>query len=337
MSDNIIIKLGENMLDILEEIEKTGDSVTMQHEKADLVFNFNVNEQKETLPNHSSKFSLEEIEKQVGVIILNITDDSFKTKEKPYNLKICGKKMTDWVKNATESFEKIEFEMDCKADFMPLIKSHIMDKKYTLVLFSDAPLIQYKTIQEILEYFVIKSLSVLKLSRGYMFETDYLNRIDKLLSPQMQYFNEEDFITCYSLKQLAIISDIMRNRIISFHQKNGVIIVDSASTFIDADVSIEENVTIFPNNKILGNSIIQKDCVLSTNNLIENSVVMENCKIENSVISQSVISKNCAVINYSVVENKSFLGENCFLKGFNHISGQVLDSDLTLETYEKRE
>lgn len=323
------------MLDILEEIEKTGNSVNMTHEKADLVFNFN--EQKEDSPKNLSKFSIEEIEKQVGVVILNITDDSFKMKEKAYNLMICGKKMTDWVKNATEPFEKIELEMDSKADFMPLIKSHIMDKKYTLVLFSDAPLIQYKTIQEILEYFVMKSLSVLKFSRGYMFETDYLKRIDKLLSPQMQYFNEEDFITCYSLKQLAIITDIMRNRILSFHQKNGVMIIDGASTFIDADVSIEENVIIYPNNKILGNSIIQKDCFISANNLIENSVIMENCKLENSVISQSVISKNCVVINYSVVENKSFLGENCFLKGFNHIDSKVLDDNETLETYEKKE
>ena len=324
------------MLDILEEIEKTGNSVNMPHEKADLVFNFNASEQNKVSQKNLSKFSIEEIEKQVGVVIINVTYDSLKVQEKAYNLKICGKKMTDWVKNATEPFEKIELEMDSTADFLPLIKSHIMDKKYTLVLFSDAPLIQYKTIQEILEYFVMKSLSVLKFSRGYMFETDYLKRIDKLLSPQMQYFNEEDFITCYSLKQLAIISDIMRNRILSFHQKNGVIIVDGASTFIDADVSIEENVTIYPNNKILGNSIIQKGCFISANNLIENSVIMENCKLENSVISQSVISKNCVVINNSVVENKSFLGENCFLKGFNYVAGQVLDDNEIFDCYEKR-
>lgn len=323
------------MLDILEEIEKTNSSVNMPHEKADIVFNFGGKQDEKT--ENLSKFSQEETEKQVGVVILNITNESFKMQKKAYNLMICGKKMKDWVKNATEPFEKIELEMDSKVDFLPLIKNNILDKKYTLVLFSDAPLIQYKTVQEIIEYFVMKSLSVLKFSRGYMFETDYLKRIDKLLSPQMQYFNEEDFITCYNLKQLALVSDIMRNRILSYHQKNGVMIVDSASTFIDADVSIEEDVVIYPNNKILGNSIIQKGSIISANNLIENSVIMENCKIENSVISQSVVSKNCVVINYSVVENKSFLGENCFLKGFNYVHGKVLNDDEILPAYDKKE
>lgn len=323
------------MLDILEEIEKTGDSVNLTQEKADLVFNFDA--KKDSSVKNISKFSIEEIEKQVGVVILNITSDSFKFKEKTYNLMICGKKMKDWVRNATDTFQKIELEMDSKDDFLPLIKNNIMDKKYTLVLFSDAPLIQYKTVQEIIEYFVMKSLSVLKFSRGYMFETDYLRRIDKLLSPQVQYFNEEDFITCYNLKQLSLVSDIMRNRILSFHQKNGVMIVDSSSTFIDADVSIEDNVIICPNNKILGNSIIQKNSFISANNLIENSVVMEDCKIENSVISQSVISKKCVIINYSVVENKSFLGENCFLKGFNFVNGKILSDNEILKPYEKKE
>lgn len=226
--------------------------------------------------------------------------------------------------------------MDSKADFLPIVKQNVGNKKYTLVLFSDAPLLQYKTVQEIVEYFVLKSLSVLKFSRGYMFETEYLNTIEKLFNPQVQYFEEEDFICCYNLKQLALVSDIMRNRILGFHQRNGVVITDSATTHIDADACIESDVLIMPNNKIFGKSKIEKGTILKCNNLIQNSIIKQNCTIENSTINSSVVQDGCIIQNYCVIEN-SILDSFCTLKGFNYINSMKINQNTTLNVFDKKE
>ena len=322
------------MLDILEEIEKNGNAVNMQKDKIELGLNFfKENNQPKT---NLSGYNQEDAMGNVQVVLLCVDNKSFNLNMPTCNLSICGKTMRDWVKNAVQGMNVVEAEMDSKADFLPIVKQNAGGKKYTLVLFSDAPLIQYKTVQEIVEYFVLKSLSVLKFSRGYMFETNYLQTIDKLLNPQVQYFEEEDFITCYNMKQFALVSDIMRNRILGYHQRNGVIIIDPNSTFIDADASIESDVVIYPNNKIFGKTKISSGANLFCNNIIKNSIIMPNVKIENSNIDSSVIKSGCLVKNYSTVLN-SILEENCTLKGYNFVESMKINPNTTLDVFDKKE
>ncbi len=322
------------MLDILEEIEKNGNAVNLQKDKIELGLNF-FKEDSQPKTNLSG-YSQEDATGNVQVVLLCVDNKSFNLNMPTCNLSICGKTMRDWVKNAVQGMNVVEAEMDSKADFLPIVKQNAGGKKYTLVLFSDAPLIQHKTVQEIVEYFVLKSLSVLKFSRGYMFETNYLQTIDKLLNPQVQYFEEEDFITCYNMKQFALVSDIMRNRILGYHQRNGVIIIDPNSTFIDADASIESDVVIYPNNKIFGKTKISSGANLFCNNIIKNSIIMPNVKIENSNIDSSVIKSGCLVKNYSTVLN-SILEENCTLKGYNFVEAMKINPNTTLDVFDKKE
>lgn len=322
------------MLDILEEIEKSGNSVNLKKEEVKIDLNFVKNEPV-SQPNLSN-FNLDDAFSQTQVILLCVNNESFKLSEKTFNLKICGKAMNEWVKNAVQGMEIVEAEIDSKADFLPVVKQNVGNKKYTLVLFSDAPLLQYKTVQEIVEYFVLKSLCVLKFSRGYMFETNYLNTIDKLFNPQMQYFEEEDFICCYNLKQFALVSDIMHNRILGFHQRNGVVITDPATTHIDADVSIENDVLVMPNNKLFGKCKIEKGTVLKCNNIIQNSVIKQDCTIENSNITSSVIQEKCIIQSYCTIDS-SILESGCTLKGYNYIQSMKINQNTILEVFDKKE
>lgn len=323
------------MLDILEEIEKNGNAVNMQKDKIELGLNFFKEEDLSPKTNLSG-YNNDDAMSNVHVVLLCVDNKSFNLHMPTCNMCICGKTMRDWVKNAVQGLDIVEAEMDSKEDFLPIVKENLNDKKYTLVLFSDAPLIQYKTVQEIVEYFVLKSLSVLKFSRGYMFETSYLHAIDKLFNPQMQYFDEEDFITCYNMKQFALVSDIMRNRILGYHQRNGVIILDPNSTFIDADASIDSDVTIYPNNKIFGKTKISSEAVLRCNNVIKNSVIMSKTEIENSCIDSSVIKSGCLVKNYSTITN-CILEDNCILKGYNYVESMKINPNTTLGVFEKKE
>lgn len=327
------------MLDILEEIEKMSE---VENKQTEISFTFNQkiepNQTEMQKTENYSNIADEDLKNQVKVLILKVNNDSFKSDKKTYDLQICGKKMVDYVKLAVKDYCTTDAEIDSKEDFLNIAKQYVDKKyKYTLVLFTDAPLIQQKTVKDIVEYFVMKSLSVLKFTRGYMFETEYLEKIDRLLSPQMQYFEEEDFITCYNPKQFSLVCDIMKSRIITYHQKNGVIFHDVATTSIDANVSIESQVEIFGNNKILGDTVLEQKAIVKNNNIIENSIVMQNACLENSVIKQSVVGKNSVIENFCTVKDKSIIGDNCVLCGYNYVSHKSLKNSTILKPFDKVE
>jgi bifunctional UDP-N-acetylglucosamine pyrophosphorylase / glucosamine-1-phosphate N-acetyltransferase len=88
-------------------------------------------------------------------------------------------------------------------------------------------------------------------------------------------------------KALAEAEQIMRNRINENHMKNGVTIIDPSNTYIDADVTIGMDTTIFPGTIIRGNTVIGEDCHIGPN------TEMDSCQVGNeTVIRQSVAQKS---------------------------------------------
>ena len=106
---------------------------------------------------------------------------------------------------------------------------------------------------------------------------------------------------------------------------NGVIIKDPATTFIDAEVDIAKNVVIEPFNSICGDTIIESNVVLKSNNKIENSVVCEKTVVEGSVIKDSFVGKNCFVFNGSVIKNQTKVCDNVKIPSYAIFDGVVVE------------
>lgn len=269
----------------------------------------------------------------VCAVILKVDNQKFNTKTKSYDIKLYGKTMTEWVANSVFDAKTRYATIDFNQDFLPVVKQ-ICDPncKYTFVLFSDTPLFTHKNYLSILEYFKLKKLSVLKLTRGYVFETEYLLKIDSLLSPQTQYFEEEDFMTCYSLKQTTIVADVLKDRILTYFLNNGVMLYDLATTRIDADCQIDTDCILEQNVQIKGNTIIEQNCYISANTTIKNSVVCQNTKLKNCVIDNSFIGANCKVgynsiiTNYAKIEDGVTVPPNCIIDGVIVTKDTVLQS-----------
>ena len=223
---------------------------------------------------------------KLSVIILLTQNSAFVGNNQPWELKILGKSMKEWVALACQGYPVQFIEYDGRSDVMTIAKQHVRSGEYTMVLYSDTPLIRKKTVEEIFDYCLVKKMSVCKLTRGFVFSNEFLKNADKIYTAEPQYFDEEDFMTVYNLKQLMIIEEVMKNRVLSFHMKNGVRIIDGGSVSIDADVTIRPGTVIYPNNRIYGKTYIGENVVLYPNNIIE------NCYIDNSV-----------TVEYSVVKN----------------------------------
>ena len=232
-------------------------------------------------------------------------------------ISILDKSMLDWV---ALSFSGVPY---CVADYdenkaLPeLCKPYIQEGyDYLVVLFSDTPLITKKTVVTAVEEAYYSSKTVLKMTRGYVFDASYLKNADKIYTDQTSYFDEEDFITAFSYKQIGLITDIMKNRILDYHMEQGVFFTDLATTVVGCNVTLEKGVTVGHNNVITGKTRVKKGTVIGNNNVICDAVIGEEVMIENSSINRSYIGARSTGGPYAVLKRDNVIGEGCKIGSF---------------------
>ena len=240
----------------------------------------------------------------VLAIVLLYRNSNFNGIIKPYNLDICGKKMFEWVADSVSGVETKTIACDENSNVVPLIKPLLNDKKITIVLYSDTPLLTRQTVKEILNYFEISHLNVLKLERGWVFNTEYISGADSVSSVLSRNFGKNDFERVFDAISLEKAKSILNGKIVDFHLKNGVLIDSKATTFIDATAIIESGVKIAPNNIIKGETYIGKNVLLAPNNVINNSIISAGCEISSSHIKNSKISENMIVGPFEIIDEK---------------------------------
>lgn len=310
-----------------------------------------------TSPAEMTDFSVEPektklADEDISYIVLAVDNKNFAGVEKPYEIDVLGKPMVDWVVDCCKKrpIVKVVSPMHTVLDE---IKPLLRDSEWTVVLYSDTPLLKASTIADAFNFAKSKSLNVCKLTRGYIFKTEYIKRVNEIFCPETYYFDEEDFIIASTFKQLSIIRDIMRNRITEYFLRSGVDLRDPSSTYIECEVSIGSGTIIYGGNQLTGKVEIGKDVILYSNNQlnnckicansvvegasIQNSVVGESSCIRNSILMDSVVTESDVKIeNYSVVEKtKLELGakvDNANLKNVRLNAGAKVGAGSVLKT-----
>lgn len=215
------------------------------------------------------------------------------------SLKLCGKKMIDWVRLAGSSCQQIV--VDDGEDVFERIKDFQTDKKYIAIFYSDTPLLSKNLFYKIMNYFSSKNINYLKLARGYVAKAEFINSCPNLMQNSAVGFEDEGLSVADNAKTISQMNEILQHRILAFHQANGVIIYGKNTIFIDADAEIEAGVVIYPNNIIKGESIISSGTILESGNVIKNSIISSNCQIENSYIEKSKISQGKTIKAFSKI------------------------------------
>jgi len=265
------------------------------------------------------------INQNVSTIILKVKYDNM---GESADIEILGKTMLEWIVLALPSPNHKAVKYSDKTDIPVQIKNEIdMDSDYTVVLFSDTPLMTKKTILDAVCELGQSGKNLLKMTRGYVFKTEYLLSAEKIFNSDTVYFDEEDFITAFNFKQVSIISDILKHRILNYHLENGVQIEDINSTFIGPDVIIGKGVYVGANNHIKGKSTIKDNVKLLPNNYIENSIISENAAINSSQIYKSFIGAKTTVGPFAYIRPDSVIGEKCRIGDFVEIKSSVIGND----------
>lgn len=214
------------------------------------------------------------------------------------NLLLCGKTLLDWVLNAGSGCERKVIE-DCD-NIMERVRQINTSKKIIAVFYSDTPLFDKATFNHFCNYFSAKNMNFLKLSRGFIVKTDFLKN-NVTIAQGASALDNKNLMIADSAKTLNYMSSLLYNKILGYHIKNGVIIYGQNTVFIDADVEIESGVIIYPNNVIMGESIIAGDVVLESGNVIKSSIISSSAVVRSSYIENSKISQGRIIEPFSKI------------------------------------
>lgn len=220
------------------------------------------------------------------------------------NFDICGKKMIDWVALATSGCTQKIIEEPDEENLLQTIKDLSDGYNFVAVFYSDTPLLKKSTFLEIMDYFSKRRMNVLKLVRGYVFKTEYLQNAKMLLSTTVEEFDKEDFTIVNSSKKASFAFKILNNRILSYHKERGVVFFGENTIFIDADVEIEEGCVIYPNNIIKGESYIGKNVILESGNYIFDTIVCDETFVCQSYLEKSKVEKGKVVGPFAKLINQ---------------------------------
>lgn len=211
------------------------------------------------------------------------------------NFDICGKKMVDWVCLACSGCKQQIIEEPSEDEFLETIKSLSADFSFVAVFYTDTPLLKKNTFLDIMDYFSKHKMNVMKLPRGYIFRSQYLQSAKMLLSTTINEFDREDFTVVNNSKMLSFAFKVLNNRILKYHKENGVVFFGENTIFVDADVEIEAGTIVYPNNIIKGETYIGKNVILESGNYIFDTIVCDEAFVCQSYLEKSKVEKGKVV------------------------------------------
>ena len=116
--------------------------------------------------------------------------------------------------------------------------------------------------------------------------------------------------------QLAAAGAELNRRTVTAAMRGGATIVDPATTCIDVDVKVGQDVTILPGTQLLGTTTIADNTQIGPDTTLENVTVGEGAHVVRSHGSDSTIGPRAEVGPYTYIRPGTVLGEEGKLGGF---------------------
>jgi bifunctional UDP-N-acetylglucosamine pyrophosphorylase/glucosamine-1-phosphate N-acetyltransferase len=123
---------------------------------------------------------------------------------------------------------------------------------------------------------------------------------------------------------LAEAERIMRARINTQHMVNGVTLIDPATTYIDADVTIGANTLIEGNVTIKGHTTIGKDVVITSGSRIVDSTLWDKVEVRQSVIEESTMEEGSNAGPFAHLRPGTILHDEVHIGNFVEVKGSTL-------------
>lgn len=122
---------------------------------------------------------------------------------------------------------------------------------------------------------------------------------------------------------LSQAEQIMRKRINETHMRNGVTIIDPATTYIEADIRIGQDTIIFPGTRIAGHSTIGEDSLIGPHTEIKDCEVGNRTEIRQSVADSSSIGSDVKIGPFAHIRPHSDIKDHVKVGNFVEIKKSI--------------
>lgn len=123
---------------------------------------------------------------------------------------------------------------------------------------------------------------------------------------------------------LADAETILRKRINHRWMLDGVTIIDPATTYIEASVSIGQDTILYPNTVLQGDTRIGSNCLIGPNTLIRDSQLGSHCEVFASVIEQAKLENHVDIGPFGHLRKGAHLGEGVHMGNFGEVKNAYL-------------
>ncbi|WP_232699018.1 bifunctional UDP-N-acetylglucosamine diphosphorylase/glucosamine-1-phosphate N-acetyltransferase GlmU [Brevibacillus daliensis] len=124
--------------------------------------------------------------------------------------------------------------------------------------------------------------------------------------------------------QLSMAESYMRRRINEMHMRNGVTIIDPASTYIEADVTIGSDTVLLPNTVLKGNTSIGSDCKIGPQADLTDMDVSDTVCISYSVLTHSKIDEGATVGPFAYIRPQTHIGPHAKVGDFVELKNTII-------------
>ena len=163
-------------------------------------------------------------------------------------------------------------------------------------------------------------------SQGELYLTDVIELM-KTANQKVVAIRSNDYTETLGINdrsQLAECAAIMRDRINGSHMRNGVTIVDPTTTWIDVDVEIASDVTIYPGCALSGATKIASGALIGPRSTLESVVVGIGASVIESRVASSEIGAGATVGPFSFIRAGTALAADAKVGAYVEIKNSTV-------------
>lgn len=126
---------------------------------------------------------------------------------------------------------------------------------------------------------------------------------------------------------LAQAERVLRHRINERWMRDGVTIVDPATTYVEAGVTLGRDTTLQPNTHLRGRTRVGEGCVIGPNAVIEDSSIGSGCVVLASVVEEAVMEDGSDVGPFGHLRRGARLCAGAHVGNFGELKASTLGPD----------
>lgn len=130
--------------------------------------------------------------------------------------------------------------------------------------------------------------------------------------------------------ELADLASRLRRRILERLMLSGVTIVDPANTYIDADVQIGQDTTVYPSTYLLGNTVIGEQCEIGPMARIEDSTIADRVTVLASQVVGSNLHDDVRVGPFANLRPGTVVGRGAKIGDFVEVKNAVIGENVSM-------